>query len=258
LIKKNKPHMARVEYGAIITDIRGSIGGITFYTNRAGKVARLRSGTRKTQTSWQAGSQSDLMKTLNEWQGLTLPQQVVWDTYALAHTKDDRYGDTKYLSGFNWFGSINRFRWSFGLATLTAPPSYASPVAVPAYTLNISETAMEVDFAASWSAPNVGLALYTTPPLLRATSSVRSNFRLTKIYQPATFDIIDFTNDWEIRHGITWPTTQDASHVHIYSMLLAIDTTNCITGIGSIMAGEQQAGNEGIGYWIIQTNFVVS
>ena len=84
--------MAKVTYGALVTEINGSIGGITFQTNRAGTIARIRPASFRSRTGKQNTEIANFTSLIAGFSALTLAQKQAWDTFASVHTKETKFG----------------------------------------------------------------------------------------------------------------------------------------------------------------------
>ncbi len=250
--------MARIQYGSIITDIKGSIGGITYQKNRSGQIARLRSGTFKTSTPKQTTAQGKHITILSTWQSLSLTDRDLWNLFAVANTKVNRFGEIKTLTGLNWFESINQTRMLFGLSFLLTPPVYSLPTAPPVYNLVVSPTVLTVEFIPVFAPVGTGMKIWTTPPLTRSTNSLRSEYRLTKVIQSGPYGLIDLTADWQNTHSIPYPPS---SQTYCYTIGVQIET--CLLSNGICSSGIDTIGGDdkpisGIGFMIIGSTFAVA
>lgn len=116
--------MARIIYGPIITDIKGSIGGMTFQKNGSGTIARLKPRKTKTNTQKQRDQQPRLKQVQAAWNLLTLVNKVLWNDFAAINKKIGLDGQEKKLTGYQWFLAINENRLLFNDTILSAPPIY--------------------------------------------------------------------------------------------------------------------------------------
>jgi hypothetical protein len=247
--------MARIQLGGIITSISGSIGGFTFQRNRSGNIVRLRGGTFKASTIKQTQSQSNHTTLIAQWQGLSLAEKDLWNIFALTYTKIDKFGNTKTLTGINWFMSINANRVCFGYSILLTPPIYALPVAPGVYDFTASASTLIVDFNPVFSPVGTGIKIWTTPPLTTITSSLQSQYRLTSCIESSSYDVLDITADWVTTHNIPYPPS---SQTYCFTIGVLIQT--CLISNGICSAGLSNISATGlpitgIGFWIIGDTF---
>lgn len=116
--------MARIIYGSIITDIAGSIGGITYQKNGSGTIARLKPRKTKTNTQKQRDQQPRLKQVQKEWNELSLVNKILWNDFANLNNKIGLDGAEKVLTGYQWFLTINQNRLLFKDSILNVPPTY--------------------------------------------------------------------------------------------------------------------------------------
>lgn len=232
--------MARVQYGSIITNITGSIGGTTFQSNSAAKIARLRSTRRKQNTIKQNSKIADFQVNFPAWNVLTQSEKDDWNAFAAANNKTNKWGETKVLNGFNWFQSINLYLNIVNEAPLNNPPVWATPLAISDYTV----AAVYDDFSINWAAPFAHTTAYLllfTSSLLRSVSQAnRKVLRLTKIIEPDTTSTIDFLTDWESTHNIPVPITGSPSEKWIFTAILSVHETKGISSAFNTNYGEYE------------------
>lgn len=131
--------MAKVQYGAIVTGVRGTIGGATFSQNHSGPYARIWSRGRNPRTTLQENNRAYFAQLPAAWQGMSQANRDDWDTFAALGTseKTDPFGDPYYASGWNWFCEINLRRPLFGESVYTGTPVTTATGAPPASTVTI-------------------------------------------------------------------------------------------------------------------------
>jgi len=125
--------MAIIKFGATVTGLRGTIGGITFTANAAGSYAKAwRMPTYKTSTVL-SECRAALARYGPTWRALTPAQRVLWDTWAAdpAQARTNSLGETYYMTGFQAYASINQCRDTVSAAMTPTPPTNPAP-SVPA------------------------------------------------------------------------------------------------------------------------------
>lgn len=249
--------MARVQFAAPITVIKGSIGGWTFHKNRSGNIIRLRGQASKESTTKQTAAHELHQSFLQQFQKLGLPSKQLWDTFALTFTKDNKFGETKTLTGQNWFESVNQNRGLINESILEIPPDHLLPVGVPATVLTIDETAITLNVATGTDLTDIAFIIRSTFPHTRTTTSVRSALRLTKIITTAAPGIIDITSDWEAAHGLNYPPSTIAACFTITVMIQTMQKTSGITSAGLTLVDDLRIPVQGIGVMIIGSTFEV-
>lgn len=250
-------NMAKVQFGAGIATIVGSIGGWTFHKNRSGDIIRLRGQASRESTKKQTIAHETHQNFLTEFQKLSEANKLLWDTFAVTFPKVDKFGVDKVLTGQNWFEAVNFNRVLIGETILQIPPAHDLPVAVPVTELIIDETTIKLDIATGTDLSNTAFIIRTTSPFTRTTTSVRSALRLTKVIEVAVDGIIDITADWETTHGIPYPPSTEAICIKIATMIQTINISSGITSTGLIISDDLRIPLEGIGAWIIDSTFII-
>lgn len=250
--------MAIVEFGAGITAIKGSIGGWTFQQNRAGNIVRSKPRPPKSPTAKQTTEQAQLVSLIQQFQKLTPGEKLAWDAFATGNPKTNRFGQTKILTGQNWFTTINSARLRMSLAILTAPPANLLPEQITSYTLTIDATKIEVSDIIPNNPSDTGLLIFSSFPNTQSTKLQRSTLRETTRITSAPFGTIDLTADWEAAHLLPWPPGGSANCINIAVMLQPVRLSTGITGVGLTKVSGLDFVNSGIGFMQIGSTFIVS
>ena len=250
--------MARVQYGAMITELTGSIGGFTFQKTSAGDIVRARPIQKKNSTSKQTITQALHMTFLSLWQNLSLANRILWNDFATINTKTNKFGEVKTLTGLNWFESINQNRLKMGLSNLDSPPVHALPTSPPAYSFTITDLILEITFAPAFTPVATDLCIWTTQPVSRVTTSLRESFRQTLLVTGDNYGVIDLTNAWESTHNIPWPPSSQTSCFQIGIMVQSCLQASGICSVGVLNIESLDVPITGIGFMEIGSTFVVS
>lgn len=220
--------MARVTYGSIITDLKGSIGGITYQSNGNAKIARLRATKRKNNTQSQQSKIISFQQLLPSWQAIDVADKEDWNTFATANTKTNKWGEEKNINGFNWFMAINSYLTTCSRTTREAPPSWLTPLVVPSFTTNILSTSFNLSFASTFDHSDNDLILFSSP-LIRSLSVLnRKLMKQTKIIAASTTDDIEFLTEWESVHNTPVPISGNPTNNFILVGLMSVHKTKGI------------------------------
>jgi len=120
-----------VKLGTIITGIRGTIGGATFSRNKSGTYVKPWAQGSNPRTERQTLHRSLFATIPSNWRALSDAQRAAWDIFALlpAQQQTDPFGQTYYLSGYQWYMRCNTRLLQAGRSLITAPPSAGYPAA---------------------------------------------------------------------------------------------------------------------------------
>lgn len=250
--------MAKVQYGAMVTALSGSVGGWTFHRNRSGNIVRTRGGTLKNSTTKQTQAHQSLQQFIQLWQQLSSANKTLWDTYANTWTKEDRFGTVKTLSGMNWFQSTNFNRNLLSLSILNSPPVHTLPVAVQTYSLVVTPAVIGLVFSPAFNPASNALMIGSTGFNTRVTTSQRSQMRLTNTAPTGPYSVINITSDWETTHNMAWPPPGTDPCGRITVQVQTINVNSGIASAGLIVSEGIDTAGVGIGSMIIELTFIVS
>jgi hypothetical protein len=141
--------MAKIDPASLFTEIRGTVGGLTFSKNRTGfYVQRLVSGLKSNRPAPQerraAFSSASVVWTQirnDEYNhpiyGM-IPVSEWWRYFSLEpeNEKIDIFGGTYTPTGYNWFQTYAMLQSMQGLAPLVLPPTVATPALWPSWRVN--------------------------------------------------------------------------------------------------------------------------
>lgn len=249
--------MARVQFGALITEIVGSIGGFTFQKNRSGNIIRLRGNPSRASSAKQTIAHQNHIRFLQLWQTLSSAERTLWNDFADTFPKTTKFGTVKTLNGQNWFESVNFNRDLFGLPVLSSPPVHELPEALPGFDFIVGTTEIEIVFAAPFNPVDNGLIIETTSLNTRSTTSFRRSSRLTEVLDSGPFTTIDLTASWESSHGVPWPPGSGKICGSLGVMVRTVNKNSGIASEGTLVSDGVVTGQEGIGFWAIDFDFEV-
>jgi len=164
--------MAKVNMGAIVVGIRGTVGGLTFSANKSGNHVKLWGRPANVRTSLQDLKRTGLSTIAQHWRALSASNKSDWNTLAALEPLTDAFGNTYYLSGFQRFQKFNIHRASVARAILDAPPIESIPAAptIASVTVSAGAVACTYTYAAGQFGPTYDAVLFinlapTTGPL---------------------------------------------------------------------------------------------
>ena len=175
--------MARVIYGSIITDIKGSIGGITYQKNGSGTIARLKPRKNKTNTQKQRDQQPRLKTLQKEWNVLELGQKVLWNDFASVNDKIGLDGNPKKLTGYQWYLSINQNRLLFNDTILQEPPVFEVVNPINSITMDYTSGILRYYFDNSINISSYKLLVYSSFVINSVSKFNYESCRLVRKYQ---------------------------------------------------------------------------
>lgn len=106
--------MAVIQFGDIVTGIKGSIGGTTYRQFQNGWVASRKSAGPSKNKLLENPKLPQLRDVSNAWNNLTLSQKTDWDQWRLDWEFPDRWGDLKNLSAREFFFKVQNAQINVG------------------------------------------------------------------------------------------------------------------------------------------------
>jgi hypothetical protein len=184
--------MARIVPGAIISDIRGKVGGGIFQKSAQG--LSLRSATTPTNTSSQSQMQnrSQLFYLQLAWQQLTEDQRNAWSAWSAYQNLNSGQFVVAQYTGQQSFIQVNRYRTLTGLAVLSDPVFTPYDMPAPVITLARQGSLLFLDLGTDLVHTAYAAIFFVSPPLPPARNCRPAMVRLM---QPLTFFS---ANSWQL------------------------------------------------------------
>ncbi len=249
--------MAKVTFGAGITALQGSIGGWTFHTNRSGNIVSLRPASFRSRTGKQNTEIANFTSLIAGFSELSLADKQTWDAFALAHTKETKFGETRTLTGQNWYVSSNGHREQLGLARIDAAPMFQMPIGNDNFSLVVDATKIEITKNPPLSPNDTSLLFWGTPPLRRTTTSLRSDIRFLTAITAQPFGVTDLTSFWETAFSCDWPPSDPISDFSIFIGMQIVRGSSGIASALNIQGEPLVQEPEGVGFQIVSVSNVI-
>lgn len=249
--------MALIQVGELFSSIKGSVGGTTFSTNRAGITAKKRLVGKRLPNTKQAGALNQSVATTVAWNQLTSLQKSDFNDYALANTYTSRYGTIKPLTGFQWYKQLSQASFYFTGSQLTVPPAYSIPSALPTFTVTLSSTTIIVTWSTPVDPDDVFIYVYGSSPI---RGNARFQRGLYKLLDTRSLDYsleFDITEAWNQATGLNYASLTTNSKFNLNILIYAIGSTSFNSGIAQSTTGSYVAITSGIGAMSIGSTFIV-
>lgn len=161
--------MAKVNYGGVVQDARGSQNGITYSRNGSGSYIRRKVTPVNPKSARQQAVRQAFGLLSKQWSGLlTQAQRQAWTAFAAVNPVTDIFGLSIILSGIATYIRLNQVLKNIGAATeLMPPPSLAVPaLATPlSMTATVAGGAITVTTGVQAAVANAEYYIFATPPL---------------------------------------------------------------------------------------------
>ena len=196
--------MARVTYGALVTDLTGSIGGTTFQRNSSGAIARSRAYTPVNPSQQQSDRQLMLIQLVALWPTLSTTNKGLWNALAAAHNKINDWGSYKKLNGYQWFLSYNLNAFTQDQGPWLYPDAYILVDPVPAFTLHADVDHFWLDFGTPVSFPGTYAGIYATTPMRQSSIKLRKSTFLLSVWATTNTQYIYIEDEYAALFNLTW------------------------------------------------------
>jgi hypothetical protein len=207
--------MARVTYGALVTDLAGSIGGVTFQNNSSGSIARLRSKKPLNPSQAQSDQQLSLSRLVSLWPALSSADRESWEDLAAGHDHVNPWGETKTINGFQWFMACNLNLLSCGWAVLEEAPAYASVDPPNDFTLASTDATFSIEIAAGWNPDTSKILIFATSPLRQSAIKLRRGVLSLTSYTGGNITTLSIKAAYEALFNLTWADFHPSSECNI-------------------------------------------
>lgn len=225
--------MARIVYSSLVTEMKGSVGGTTFQKNRSGYIVRNKQykGPVKSVGNVEAGRMFAIAS--RRWDLLSSAQKTAYNTMAATYDYTDLWGNTKTLTGFQWFmaSTNNQFRVD-GIGLPLAPAG--SPIRViPSVEWHATSTLWYFRIM-SWASTNADYVIvYATAPMRSITLLNKLSYRFLVLY-PKTFGV-DYYLSAVYKSAFGFNISEVNSNVKGYINFLALFFKNGEAGHSSFL-----------------------
>lgn len=171
--------MAKINFGGLAQDVRGSQNGLTYARNKGGAYVRTKVSPVQPLTARQSAQRAIFSTTTKQWQTTTAAQQAAWVAWAAINKVVDVFGNALTLSGINAFVKINATLVTFGLTPILTPP--APPGATGPNASGVAAVAATNTITITWATALTGGEMYQiwcTPGVSAGARPQVNTFRL--------------------------------------------------------------------------------
>ena len=113
--------MAKIKLGALISDVRGSLGGMTIQATSSGLVMKNKNMRKRTAGEGNSITKTHFLALSNIWENYSASQKIKWQFVADNSSYINIYGRKVNTSGRNYFMAVNMYR---------LPPFFANTIVI--------------------------------------------------------------------------------------------------------------------------------
>jgi hypothetical protein len=219
--------MARILYASQISELKGSIGGLSFQRNSSGTTCRLKPSRIQSAKTKQMPKQINFASAANAWHLLSQTDVENWNEYAAAHQKYNSWGELKTLSGYNWFMALYNNALLVGATPRTTCPAAYSPLAMQESDLVYTSSVLDFE-SSEFVHESHYLVAYCSPPIFSYGQKDRSRMRFMKVFPPGTDSVWDFKDEWLAAFGFASLPAPATNQFAIMGAMLTIHESDFI------------------------------
>lgn len=216
----------KMQFGALVVDGRGKIGGHVASRNRSGAYLRTKVTPVNPQTLAQQMVRNRLTSLSQGWRSLTPAQRAAWDAAVSDYARTDIFGNLRNPTGKNLYLRVNANLLGVGEAAISTPvaPQGTSPVV--AGTLTATDTPT-MTVALSGGDGTCKVQIWATAPQSAGKSFVKSEYRLIGNDDDNVASPLDIQALYSAKFGA------QAAGTKVFVKLVPVNTTSGEQGTGS-------------------------
>jgi len=210
---------AKIQYGALVTELKGKIGGTVFQSGRYGFQARNKPQAFRNPSVTQSHIRGVILTISKNWRTLTQAERDSWDAVAPSWPAVDAFGNPMLLTGYNVFCKCNFWRWNLA-NTIDANGSLPELIWVPtSVTLDIQEALakVEISYAPDPVDNNTTVLVYTAGQVSAGRTSPPSQMAILGTIADGTASPVDFGSDYKQKYGAV-PTAGNRIFIGLQSI----------------------------------------
>lgn len=119
--------MAKITGPLHSVEARGRMGGLIYNSWRGISYAKAFAGPSQPRSERQLFIRAFVTQLVRDWQSITQLQRDDWNDYAAAHPEIDWTGNSRRLTGLNWFVRCNLRLIDLDQSPIDAAPDVAAP-----------------------------------------------------------------------------------------------------------------------------------
>lgn len=180
--------MAKILFGNVVGDARGSVGAITYSRNTAGAYTRQRVSPVQPRTPRQLQVRAAFSSATQGWNALTDEQRLAWAAFAESHPVLDVFNNPVILSGIAFYTRVTINLTTAGLALLTDPPGNFNALDVGTISINPDSAGQTMTFSYEDQDPvpaGSALVFEATPGVSPGRTQVGNLFRVVTVLAAA-------------------------------------------------------------------------
>jgi hypothetical protein len=193
--------MAKIKFGAIVTDMSGKLGGHVFAKNKGGSYMRTKTTPINPRSAAQMNIRGIFAAISSNWSALAQAGRDSFNAKVADYSKTNVFGDIKNPTGKALFQRLNQNLELTGQAQIIVADS---PSEVPFANVLSADGAVAIPaLSVTTGNSTVGskLMIFATPPLSQGTAFVKNKLRLISVLPGAVAGAFDVEAAYSERFG---------------------------------------------------------
>lgn len=195
--------MARIKYSALIENIRGSIAGTTFQSNKYGFTIKAKPRMTKPNSPTQNRQKAYLSTAVKAWRELTQSVRDSWDTWSSTYPSYAKNNPAAQLSGYAVYTRQQVYRLMIGSAVYTSAPSFTlADDDTIGIALELSSGVLTLEMTSVTDDEAWDMLIFMSRPLSSAQMFTGTKTRLMNKFISNITQSADYTDEYESVFGI--------------------------------------------------------
>lgn len=200
-INLNQSIVARVQYGVIVTELKGAIGGSVFQAGNGSKVLRNKGYRKGTSSSSRRLANSNVSNAAKLWGSITAANRAAWIPLIPTWTFVDKFGATYQGTAYQVFVAYNSLLLSTGQDRKEVP---AASGTWDTLTLVSADWPLSTGLYIDWGAATAGsqyLQIFMTAPLTPGRGSNNARYKLISVVDTSLSNKYGFSGSYQSFFG---------------------------------------------------------
>ena len=193
--------MARVQYGTIITEIKGKVQGQVFQGGNVGFVLRNKGYTKGISTEARVRANAAISANASEWRNLSNVERSAWGALAPDWLFYNKFGAAYQGSGFQIFNSYNGYLKAMNQAAVSTPGAVSSPTDPGSCFVEAYESDPIVFIRSTAGLSTERFSIFAAAPMSPGRNINNIRFQLLSYFQGNTALSTDITTIYKQKFG---------------------------------------------------------
>ena len=193
--------MAKVKFGAIVTDISGKLGGHVFAKNRGGNYMRTKTTPLNPQSVRQMAVRAMFALISSAWSALTETARNSFRDKVVEYSTTNVFGDVKNPSGKALYQKLNQNLLNSGQNQISECPSPSSVPSPSLVSVAGAEGTQALVCTLGSDTTGAKIVVFATQPLSQGTKFVKNKLRQIGAFNGQGAGTLDILAEYTAKFG---------------------------------------------------------